>query len=72
VIKNPRFQELHNKQGFLKEVNVKNTNHFPEWSGGYRETGCHLARSENVNLLVRNIKALIFFDTVPCQEYLLG
>jgi hypothetical protein len=72
VIKKSRFQDLHEKQGFLKEVNVKNTIHFPEWSGGYREAACNLTRSDNISLLVRHIRDLIFFDIVPCQEYLLG
>jgi hypothetical protein len=67
-----RYQDLNKKLVFLKEVNVKDTNHFLEWSVGDREVACHFTRSVNIILLVPHSKALIFFDIVTCQGYFLG
>jgi len=63
---------LNKKHVFRKDVNVKDTNHFLEWSVGDREVACHLTRSVNISLLVPHTKALIFFDIVTCQRYFLG
>jgi hypothetical protein len=57
---------------FLKDINVKDTNRFLEWSVGDREVACHLTRSVNASLLVPYTKALISFDIVTCQGFLLG